>query len=429
MNETSGKMKRERWMDQKAKKIKEQTVKSLEFEVEKLIKKHNSELSNAKANHKREIDDHETNLRQEFSRSFDQYRVQVEREKKQVIEEEKVLQLERFTKQAVQIQTFHKDEVSQLMEEIQRERNKREEERQIWMSEADQIRKIGKDKTETELHSIRDEMDNMKKALSRKHANEILTLKTNEESERKEFERKARANFEVQWKSREEELKTKFCKERDMEIDRVIEKLEFEMKKAREDSERGFDLRISRLKQKHDLEIAEMVKEIEQLKEKLSQLRDESMKTEENNHFLSSINNKLELKLNDLEVLNAKLEEERKDITAIVKKDFEKTLEELSGNNYKLQEEINSMKFSHKNEIHQSVQQQRDIRREFEKEMQELQEKVEEAVKRKDKVVEDVTEQHELAVQKIHQLEKVIHQQGRDIINNTPNKKNKQKCI
>ena len=40
------------------------------------------------------------------------------------------------------------------------------------------------------------------------------------------------------------------------------------MKKAREDSEKSFDNRMKRLKQKHELEIAEMVKEVEQLKVK-----------------------------------------------------------------------------------------------------------------------------------------------------------------
>jgi len=45
MNESSDKLKRERWMDQKARKIKEQTVKSLEGEVEKIMKKHAQELA------------------------------------------------------------------------------------------------------------------------------------------------------------------------------------------------------------------------------------------------------------------------------------------------------------------------------------------------------------------------------------------------
>ena len=37
INESSDRLKRERWMDQKAKKIKDQTVRSLESEVQKIM--------------------------------------------------------------------------------------------------------------------------------------------------------------------------------------------------------------------------------------------------------------------------------------------------------------------------------------------------------------------------------------------------------
>ena len=49
-------------------------------------------------------------------------------------------------------------------------------------------------------------------------------------------------------------------------IFRVIENLEIEMKKTRDEAEKNFDLRINRLCNKHNNEIEEMVKEIEQLK-------------------------------------------------------------------------------------------------------------------------------------------------------------------
>ena len=46
-------------------------------------------------------------MRHEFKKSYDQYRVTVEREKKEMIEEEKLLQLNRFRQQAEQIQNMH----------------------------------------------------------------------------------------------------------------------------------------------------------------------------------------------------------------------------------------------------------------------------------------------------------------------------------
>ena len=43
------------------------------------------------------------------------------------------------------MESFHQAEVSRLKEEIDRERERREEERQKWVMEADQIRKICKE--------------------------------------------------------------------------------------------------------------------------------------------------------------------------------------------------------------------------------------------------------------------------------------------
>ena len=55
INESADRLKRERWMDQKAKKIKEQTVKSLETEVQKIMSRHATEMSEIKAKHKQEL--------------------------------------------------------------------------------------------------------------------------------------------------------------------------------------------------------------------------------------------------------------------------------------------------------------------------------------------------------------------------------------
>ena len=47
INESSDRLKRERWMDQKAKKIKEQTVKSLESEVQKIMNRLDNMFENS----------------------------------------------------------------------------------------------------------------------------------------------------------------------------------------------------------------------------------------------------------------------------------------------------------------------------------------------------------------------------------------------
>jgi 5-azacytidine-induced protein 1 len=427
MNESSDKLKRERWMDQKAKKIKEQTVRSLEGEVDKIMKKHTQELAELKASAQRQMEEQEQSLRHTYTKNFDQYRVQAEREKKEVIEQEKLFQMEKFRKQAEQIETFHRGEVQQLREEIERERRKQEEERERWMREADQIRRIAKEKSEAELEAVREEMEDMKKALKRRHANELITLKANEESDRKEYERKLMENFEKKWAEKELELRTNFSRERDMEIDRVIERLEFEMKKAREDSEKSHEERLARLRLKHDRDISEMVKELEEWKEKFAKAREKQVKTEEANTLLHSVNHKLEVSITEMEETRIRLMEERKDLNTVIRKEFSKNLDSLTEENRTLAEEINTMIVKHKADLFLKDQAISKMRQDFEEEMQCLHEKVAETMRKKDKMLEEMREQHDAAMKKIDQLEMIIGQQGKSMFAATSATKAKQK--
>jgi 5-azacytidine-induced protein 1 len=427
MNESSDKLKRERWMDQKAKKIKEQTVRSLEVEVEKIMKKHTQEIAELRASAKQQMEEQEQALRHTYIKQFDQYRVQAEREKKEIIEQEKLFQMEKFRKQAEQIEAFHTCEVQQLREEIERERRKQEEERERWMREADQIRKIAKEKGEAEVEAVKDEMEDMKKALKRRHANELITLKANEESERKEFERKLMENFDKKWAEKEIELRANFSRERDMEIDRVIERLEFEMKKSREESERSHEERLSRLRLKHDRDITELVKELEEVKEKLAKAKEKQQKAEEENTLLHSVNHKLEVRINEMEETRLRLMEERKDLNNVLRKEFSKNLDSLSDENSKLAEEINTLMVKHKSELFLKDQAISKLRQDFEEEMQTLHEKVAETMRKKDKMLEEMRDQHDIAVKKIDQLEMIIGQQGKSMFGATVATKSKQK--
>ena len=75
-------------------------------------------------------------------------------------------------------------QVGRLKEEIERERERREEERHKWMLEAEHIRKIGKERGALEVERVKEEMEEMRKSLQRRSANELTTLKANEDSER-----------------------------------------------------------------------------------------------------------------------------------------------------------------------------------------------------------------------------------------------------
>ena len=52
------------------------------------------------------------------------------------------------------------------------------------MLEAEHIRKLGKERAGLEVERVKEEMEEMRKSLQRRSANELATLRANEESER-----------------------------------------------------------------------------------------------------------------------------------------------------------------------------------------------------------------------------------------------------
>ena len=416
INESSDRLKRERWMDQKAKKIKDQTVKSLESEVQKIMGRHATELSELKAKHKQDMEEQDSNLRAHFQKYFDQVKLEAERDKKEMAEQEKIFQLERFRKQTEQMEGFHNAEVSRLKEEIERERERREEDRHKWMMEAEHIRKIAKERGAIEVERVKEEMEEMRKSLNRRHANELTTFKANEETEKKEFERNVRERMEKDWNDKESHLRNQFTKERDQEIDRVIEKLEFEMKKAREDSEKSTEARIARLKIKHDNEIGELIKEIEDYKYKATDLKESLVQKEAEAHLLTSVNKQMEVQIKELESIKTKLIAERNDVAAVVRKEFADNLDMLTDENTRLKTELNHQTVHHKSALLEKDLQLRGSQNDFEKNINQLHEKVQCTIEKKEKVIDELRSQYEMAVEKISQLESIITQQSVDIV-------------
>ena len=416
INESSDRLKRERWMDQKAKKIKEQTVKSLESEVQKIMGRHATEVSEMKARHKQELEDQELGLREHFQKYFDQVKLEAERDKKEMLEQEKIFQMERFRKQTDQMESFHQAEVGRLKEEIERERGRKEEERQKMMAEAEQIRKIARERGSLEVERVKEEMEEMRKSLVRRHANELTTFRANEESERKEFERKVREKMDKDWYEKESHLRSQFTRERDQEIDRVIEKLEFEMKKVREDGEKSTEARVSRLKTKHENEIGELIKEIEDHKYKNNEMKEKLAHKEGEALLLSSVNKQMDVQIRELESIKTKLIEERNDVAGVVRKEFAENLDMLTEENTKLKTDINHQLVTHKSALLEKDLNLRAAQNDFEKNINQLHEKVQTSVEKKEKVIEELRSQYEMAVEKISQLESIITQQSVDIV-------------
>ena len=79
--EAAEKIRREKWIEEKTKKIKEMTVKGLEPEIQSLIAKHKNEIKTLKAIHEAELLQSDERAAQRYIRMTEELRENYEREK------------------------------------------------------------------------------------------------------------------------------------------------------------------------------------------------------------------------------------------------------------------------------------------------------------------------------------------------------------
>uniref|UniRef100_A0A2H6NCR1 Uncharacterized protein n=2 Tax=Micrurus carvalhoi TaxID=3147026 RepID=A0A2H6NCR1_9SAUR len=90
------KIRREKWIDEKTKKIKEITVKGLEPEIQKLIAKHKLEIKKLKSLHEVELLQSDERAAQRYIRQTEELREMLEHEKEEQGQRERELARQRY---------------------------------------------------------------------------------------------------------------------------------------------------------------------------------------------------------------------------------------------------------------------------------------------------------------------------------------------
>ncbi|CAF4837456.1 unnamed protein product [Rotaria socialis] len=116
VHEAAEKLRRERWIEEKTKKIKELTVRGLEPEIQKLIGKHKTELAKMKTVHEAELLAADERAAQRYVRLTEDLRDQLEREKESAIAPVRLEQERR-----------HTNEINELKEKLLLEKQSWEE--------------------------------------------------------------------------------------------------------------------------------------------------------------------------------------------------------------------------------------------------------------------------------------------------------------
>ncbi|ESO82026.1 hypothetical protein LOTGIDRAFT_223661, partial [Lottia gigantea] len=161
------KLRREKWIEDKTKKIKEMTVKGLEPEIQRLIAKHKSEMKKVKQIHDAELLQADERAAQRYVTMTEELRDQLAREKEEACRRERELAKERYEKQLQQEELAYQQQRRRLYSEVQEE----------------------KDRVSTQGSRQRSELETLRRQLEDNHRLALDAMKTEFEKSREEQEK------------------------------------------------------------------------------------------------------------------------------------------------------------------------------------------------------------------------------------------------
>ncbi|TKS89379.1 Centrosomal protein of 131 kDa 5-azacytidine-induced protein 1 [Collichthys lucidus] len=237
------KIRREKWIDEKTKKIKEITVKGLEPEIQKLISKHKQELKKLRTLHEAELLQADDRVAQRYVRQCEELRQQLEREKEEQCQRERELAKQRYEKQLQEEEQSLQQQRRRLYKEVADEKERLAELAARQRAELEDLRRQLEENSSLAGRALRVELDKTREEQERRHQLEMKALQERLDIEKQSWEENYKKKEEVWLLSRERELKEDLRRERDKEIELAIWTLEEETSKDKEECERAAENR------------------------------------------------------------------------------------------------------------------------------------------------------------------------------------------
>ncbi|KAH8324691.1 hypothetical protein KR074_004115 [Drosophila pseudoananassae] len=372
------KIRRERWVRENTKKIKELTVKGLEAEINKMNCDHQREVTELKRTHQMQLLDALEEARAKHEQIETSIRESCAQDREAIIEKERTAIRERFERQLEEEQRTQAEQRQKLTEEFTAERERLQAELRQKDVDYQARRQEVLREQEQELEQAKFEMQERMAKQEEKYQNRINTI-----------EQQYLADFEL-WKS-EHENKTKVAQaekenairqhyraERDRQLDELVVRMEADALQHGEEH----DQKMARLKEKYekDLALAENVEK--SLREKYAETRSKLAEADAQVRNCQAEVKQLQLELGHSKKMCGDIIHER-----------DKLRENLNSD---IQNELAILSDRHKQE------------------MDELQKRVHQTIQRQEETIEILKGDNDALRQQCLKLNAVIRQQRKD---------------
>uniref|UniRef100_A0A672K8K0 Centrosomal protein of 131 kDa-like n=1 Tax=Sinocyclocheilus grahami TaxID=75366 RepID=A0A672K8K0_SINGR len=371
------KFRREKWIDEKTKKIKEITVKGLEPEIQKLITKHKQELKKLRVLHEAELLQADERAAQRYVRQTEELRQQLESERDEQCQRERELAKQRFEKQLQEEENVLQQQRRRLYKEVSEEKERITQLAARQHAELEDLRKQLEKNSSLAARALREELEKSREEQERRHQVEIKALKERLEIEKQTWEENYMKKEEAWLLNREREIKEEVRRGRDKEIELAIQRLEEEMRGAREECERAADNRIKRVREKYEAELRDLEHSERAALQKQQEMREKHSEMEAELLRLQSLLRQREQEISDLTRARDKLSDERRSLAEVIRQEFAERLVETEEENRRMKMEVSEAKARLRLELER-------VTREKEEELAEVHQRSEAAVKRAD---------------------------------------------
>ncbi|NXH26008.1 CP131 protein, partial [Myiagra hebetior] len=415
------KVRREKWIEEKTKKIKEITVKGLEPEIQKLMAKHREDIRQLKLLHEAELLQSDERAAQHYGRQAQELRGLLEREKEEQSQRERERAWQRCEQQLEQEEQALELQRRRLYAEVAEEKERLSQQAARQRAEAEELRRQLEANSSALTRALRDEYTKEKEEQERRHQAELKVLKDQLELEKQAWE----ANYvkkEVMARAvlqREREWREEMRKERDKEIELVIQRLEADTSLAKEECERAAENRIKRIRDKYEVELQELERSERKLQERCNELKGRLAELEGESVRLQGLLKHKEQEVEEIRKVSREQSQGparpvpgwaapavpgHRGLTEVIRQEFADRLVGTEEENSRLKAEMAELRARQQLELDRLV-------REKDRELEEVHRRVKAAVLRKEESMSSLRRQYEAAVQRANLLESLLEQQ------------------